>query len=160
MLVQFLHTLLFSKLFLVEPRQNGSTRSGTKLVCHGLEGVGTDEKQSNFKILVQAKTYLHPFLLFSLSLSRPTFLVQRSLVFLCLRDALGVASIGVSVKLQATIYAGKYLAVGAHMLIMFLHLVLLQRSATRITSKEHHSYTPRHVHVYKSMCLIPNSTRA
>ena len=66
-----------------------------------------------------------------------------------------MASIGVSVKFQATIHAGKYLAAGTLVLIMLFHLVLLQGGATRITSKEHHS-----THLFHDTCTTEEVGRA
>lgn len=49
----------------------------------------------------------------------------------------------VSVEISAAVDTGEYLAVSTLILVVFLHLILLQGRATRITSEEDHTFNPR-----------------
>ena len=107
---------------------------------------------SHYSIFSQACTYLQPLLLLSLPLPRPSFpalLVQRSLILLRLRNTLGMACIFIPEEIPPTVYAGKHLTVGTLVLIMFLHLVLFQGSATRTASEEHHLQASTRRHHYE-----------
>lgn len=86
--------------------------------------------------------YLQPLLLLPLPFPcARRLLVHAPLVLLCLRYALGVRGVLVSVEVSATVHAREDLAPRTLILVVFLHLVLLERSATRVTREEHHHHT-------------------